>query len=46
MPKEQLEKKYYLGIDLGGTKILSGLYNRELSFLGKNKKRTKDHLVR
>ena len=41
MPKEQLEKKYYLGIDLGGTKILSGLYNRELSFLGKNKKRTK-----
>ncbi|MBR5690869.1 MAG: ROK family protein [Verrucomicrobia bacterium] len=34
-------RKYYLGIDLGGSKILAGLFDEELNLVGRNKMRTK-----
>lgn len=34
-------QKYYLGIDLGGSKILAGLFDEELNLVGRNKMRTK-----
>ncbi|MCF7707343.1 MAG: ROK family protein [Verrucomicrobia bacterium] len=33
--------KYYVGVDLGGTKILCGVFTSELEFIGKAKKTTK-----
>ena len=34
-------QKYYIGIDLGGSKILAGLFDEELNLIGRNKMRTK-----
>lgn len=35
------DSKYFVGVDLGGTKILSGVYNQRLEFIGKMKLSTK-----
>jgi glucokinase len=35
------KKEHVVGVDLGGTKILAGVFDRELSLLGKSKKSTK-----
>lgn len=41
MSTQNTEKSYYVGIDLGGSKILAGLFDTELKLLGTNKIRTK-----
>ncbi|MGB0578121.1 MAG: ROK family protein [Limisphaerales bacterium] len=35
------KSKYYVGVDLGGTKILAGVYDQDLKLLGKMKLSTK-----
>lgn len=39
MPNEQ--KEYFVGVDLGGTKILAGIFDSKLKLIGKNKMSTK-----
>jgi glucokinase len=41
MSEEQSIEHYYLGVDLGGAKILAGVFGEDLKLLGKNKIRTK-----
>jgi hypothetical protein len=37
MSEEQSIEHYYLGVDLGGAKILAGVFGEDLKLLGKNK---------
>ncbi len=41
MSEEKSKEHYYLGVDLGGAKILAGVFGEDLKLLGKNKIRTK-----
>ena len=41
MSEEQSKEHYYIGVDLGGAKILAGVFGKDLKLLGKNKIRTK-----
>lgn len=41
MASTPIPRSYHLGIDLGGTKILAGVFNSRLELLGKAKKSTK-----
>ena len=38
------EKKYWVGFDLGGTKMLCVVYDDEFKMLGRERKKTKGHL--
>ena len=37
MSEEQSKEHYYIGVDLGGAKILAGVFGKDLKLLGKNK---------
>ena len=37
------EKTYWLGFDLGGTKMLAAVFNKEFTILARKKKKTKAH---
>jgi glucokinase len=41
MTESSDKKEYYVGVDLGGTKILAGLFDGQLQCLGRNKMSTK-----
>lgn len=41
MPEPATKGEYYIGVDLGGTKILSGVFDTQLACLGRNKMSTK-----
>jgi glucokinase len=41
MPEATLKAEYYVGVDLGGTKILAGVFDEKLSCLGRSKMSTK-----
>src|SRR5262245_16905217 len=41
MPEPSAKAEYLVGVDLGGTKILSGIFNSQLKCLGKVKTSTK-----
>jgi glucokinase len=41
MPEASAKADYYVGVDLGGTKILAGVFDDKLTCLGRNKMSTK-----
>jgi glucokinase len=41
MPEPSLKAEYYVGVDLGGTKILAGVFDDKLNCLGRSKMSTK-----
>lgn len=41
MPENNPKQEYLVGVDLGGTKILAGVFNSQLKCLGKSKMSTK-----
>ena len=41
MPEATAKTEYFVGIDLGGTKILAGVFDEKLACLGRNKMSTK-----
>jgi glucokinase len=41
MPEASAKAEYYVGVDLGGTKILAGVFDDKLSCLGRTKMSTK-----
>ena len=41
MPESTAKADYFVGVDLGGTKILAGVFDEKLSCLGRNKMSTK-----
>lgn len=45
MSEEQSKEHYYIGVDLGGAKILAGVFGKDLKLLGKNKIRTKPYRI-
>lgn len=44
MSKKQSDKNYWLGIDLGGTKILAEVYDQDFKRVGSRKRKTKGEL--
>ena len=41
MPEASAKTEYFIGVDLGGTKILAGLFDDKLNCLGRTKMSTK-----
>ncbi len=41
MPEAAAKQEYLVGVDLGGTKILAGVFNQQIKCLGKSKTSTK-----
>src|SRR5665213_2066458 len=41
MPESTAKGEYFVGVDLGGTKILAGVFDAQLTCLGRNKMSTK-----
>ena len=41
MPETTTKAEYYVGVDLGGTKILTGVFDEKLACLGRTKMSTK-----
>lgn len=41
MPEPAVKQEYLIGVDLGGTKILAGVFNQQIKCLGKSKTSTK-----
>ena len=44
MSKQKSEQTYWLGIDLGGTKILAEVYDQDFKLIGSKKRKTKAEL--
>jgi glucokinase len=44
MTGQKTEKKYWMGIDLGGTKILAEVYDQDFKLIGSKKRKTKAEL--
>jgi glucokinase len=44
MTEQKKEKNYWLGIDLGGTKILAEVYDEDFKLIGSKKRKTKAEL--
>jgi len=44
MASSDLDRNHWIGFDLGGTKMLAGVYNTNFELLGREKKKTKAHL--